>query len=312
MIMGGVGFVTTKLPFLPWHIVIIPHGPIPANPDAVSWLPLMEHLDKLSRDGGAIFAQLYPHESKERTFLVSRLERLGFWHAAILDWNFSSIPVAIDLTGKTEVDILSSCRKNTRYYVRKALSGKLVLKTDVDDLRFDKIYNLFAEHGQLMGYRPKSRASLKAAWDWFSPLGQANLFQAWLDQTLIGAIFVVFTGKTGYYLAGAVKREFKEHHPAEFLQWHAILESVRRKFNTYDLVNTWPPGVRSFKEGFRPRIHRWHAPRVKLYRPTLSSIVRLGDQKLRPMLGALARLRMRQHGETIEDARNSGGVNVSN
>jgi lipid II:glycine glycyltransferase (peptidoglycan interpeptide bridge formation enzyme) len=292
VITGGVAFLNAKLPLLPWRIFIIPHGPLPADPDAPSWMPLMHRLDELCHEQRAIYAQIYPHELAEKSALLSRLEEIGFTHPAIFtSHRFSSTPMIIELLGKSEEDILMSFRHKTRQYIRKALAGDCTVRTDVDTQRFDQIYTLFVEHGALMGYHPRPYASLRAAWEWFASKGWAELIQVWRDEKLIGAILLVFTGRTAYYLAGAVRRGFSEYRPGELLHWHAIREAIRRGIETYDLVNVGTAGVAQFKAGFRPAQRSWHDPRTKLYRPRVARFIKFAEDSCRPLVRALARYR---------------------
>lgn len=292
VIRGGVAFLSVKIPLLPWRIFIIPHGPLPANPDAPGWMPLMQRLDEICREQKALYAQLYPHELSERSVLLSQLNEFGFTGPAIFSSHrFSTKPVIIDLAGKTEEHILMSFRPRTRQYIRKALTSNFVMRTQVDEVIFDKIYDLFLENGKLKGYIPRPYTSLRAAWEWFAPKGGASLIQAYRDETLVGAILLLFTGRTAYYLAGAVRREFSEYRPAEFLHWHGIREAMTRQLSTYDFVNMGTTGVEQFKSGFRPVVQTWHNPRTKLYHPLLAQATSVLDRFFRPVIRGLGRYR---------------------
>jgi lipid II:glycine glycyltransferase (peptidoglycan interpeptide bridge formation enzyme) len=292
MICGGVAFLTAKVPLLPWRIAIIPHGPLPSDSSAPSWHALMRRLDEICLEQHVIYAQLYPHELTEKSALLLRLEESGFTRPAMFTAHrFSSTPVTVDLIGKTEEDMLMSFRPKTRQYVRRALSSECVVRTNVDPIVFDKIYALFVEHGELMGYHPRPYGSLRAAWEWFAPKEWATFIQVWRGETLVGAILLVFTGRTAYYLAGAVRRGFTEYRPAELMHWHAIREAIKRQVDTYDLVNVGTAGVAQFKQGFRPEYQSWHDPRTKVYRPVPASVLSAADHYLRPFLRGLARRR---------------------
>jgi hypothetical protein len=292
VIQGGVAFLSAKVPFLPWRIFIVSHGPLPSDPDSPSWLPLMEELDRFCRQHGGICTTLYPHEPADRSVLLSRLEGLGFTTEAVLtSHRFSSTPVTIALHGKQEAEILMSCRPRTRQYIRKALTGDLQLRTHVDDATFDAIYALLSEHGQFRGYHPRPYASLKAAWEWLGPRNQARFFQAWLNDTLVGAIFVIFTGHNSYSITGAVRRNHSELRPAEFLHWHAIREALGRHMMAYDFTSMGDQGGVQFKTGFRPLCGSWQRPRMKIYRPMLAHLIRWAEAYCRPALRGLARVR---------------------
>jgi serine/alanine adding enzyme len=291
-IVGGVAFLSAKIPLLPFRIFIIPHGPLPSNPDAPCWLPLMQRLDEICRENNAIYAQIYPHELLEQSVVVPRLEQLGFTSPALFtSHRFSSTPVTVDLIGKTEEDVLRSFRKRTMYYVRGALRSDLVLRTEVQPPVFDKIYELFLEHSESRGFQPRPYASLQAAWEWFSRKGSASFIQAWHGSTLVGANLMIFTGRTAYYIHGAVRREFAERRPAEFIHWHTIRKAIQLQLDKYDLGNVGHPGVNQFKRGFRPQYRSWHDPRTKTYLPTTAKVLSAAERYLRPVLRELAKRR---------------------
>ncbi|SLM49965.1 protein of unknown function [Nitrospira japonica] len=290
VIRAGVGFLVTKLPWLPWRIFIIPHGPLPSIPSLQSWSLLMARLDEICVESRAIYAQVYPHELTENSVLLSRLHEIGFTDPPMFgSHRFSSTPVTVDLAGKSEAEVLMTFRPRTRQYIRKSLSSEFELRTTADEATFHKVYELVAQQAMQKGYSARPYASMRSTWEWFAPKGGVSLMQAWWKDTLVGAIYILYTGQTAYYLAGAFRREFSERRPAEFLHWHAILEAMKRRVATYDLVNTVSSGVEQFKRGFRPMEQSWHAPRTKVYRPFLARATRAAEKVLKPIIRTLVR-----------------------
>ncbi|WP_447603641.1 lipid II:glycine glycyltransferase FemX [Nitrospira sp. Nam80] len=291
-IQGGVAFMSAKVPFAPWRIFILSHGPLPIDPHRPSWMSLMQRVDQLCRERRAISITVYPHELANQTTLFRRFEELGFTTSTMLtSHRFSSTPVTVDLTNKTEAELLMSFRPRTRQYIRKGLSGDLVIRTEVDGRTFDAIYALLVEHGNLKGYHPRPYSSVKTAWEWFAPRGGACLYQAWRNECLAGAILVIFTGCTAYYITGAVRREYSEHRPAELLHWRAIRDAMARGINAYDFTSMGDAGGSQFKAGFRPLCQSWQRPRTKVYRPVMAHLMGMTDAYCRPFIRWLARYR---------------------
>jgi hypothetical protein len=292
-IEGGVAFLRAKVPILPLQLFIIPHGPLPSDPNAPGWLPLMKRVDEICCESSAVYAQIYPHEVSDQSVLLPRLEEMGFISPPLFTAHrFSSEPVTVDLHKKTEDEVLKSIRERTRTYVRRALNSDLELRTNVDQVTFDKIYQLFMNHGLSRGFRPRPYASLRTVWEWFSVNGGATFIQAWRGDKLVGANFVLFTGRRAYYIHGAVDRDYAEQRPAEFLHWHSIRTAIKLNLEKYDLVNLGPEGVEQFKRGFRPHHQIWHGPRAKVYRPATAKLASLADTYLRPVLRGLVRRRV--------------------
>ena len=121
--------------------------------------------------------------------------------------------------------------------------------------------------------------------------GRASFVQAWHGDTLVGANFLVFTGQTAYYLQGAVRRDYADRRPAEFVHWHSIRKALELCLSQYHLVNLTPAGVEQFKRGFRPTCGSWHRPRTKIYRPITAQALRVAENYLRPIIRQLARAR---------------------
>jgi hypothetical protein len=119
--------------------------------------------------------------------------------------------------------------------------------------------------------------------------------QAWSGDTLVGANLAIFTGRIAYYIHGAVRRDFADKRPAEFLHWHTIRMAIQMGLDKYDLVNVGGlPGVDQFKRGFRPEYRSWHEPRTKIYYPGVAKIAGQAERSLRPLLRALGRYRARR------------------
>ena len=291
-IQGGVAFLSAKVPLLTWRIFIVSHGPLPPDPDSPGWLPLMNELEKYCRSYNGIRTTIYPHEFENSRALLARLEALGYSApGSFTSHRFNSTPVTIALAGKHEADILNACRPRTRSSIRRALAGEMTMRTRVDRQIFDKIYSLLSEHGEARGYHPRPYASLKAAWEWFAPRGETCFFQAWLHNTLVGAILIVFTGRTGYFLAGATRREYSDLRPSEFLHWHAICEAIRREMIAYDFTSLEDSGGGVFKTGFRPVCSTWQRPRTKIYHPVQARVMDVTEHHFSGMIRILARYR---------------------
>jgi peptidoglycan pentaglycine glycine transferase (the first glycine) len=285
VVSGGVALLSFRIPLVSRRIFIVPHGPIPTPPETESWPLLMQAMDAFCREHGAIYTQLYPHESSEHGALRSRVEQLGFRHPPLFtSHRFSSDAVTVRLQGKSTDDILLSFRPKTRQHLRHALNSELRLGRDVDEATFDKIYELLVENGNLLGYRTRPYVSLRLAWEWFSANDRATFLQAWHDQQLVGAVLLVFTGKTAYYLAGAMRRQFQKVYPAEFLHWQGICEASKRGLDTYDFVGMGTEGVEQFKRGFRPEMQYWHDARTKIYSPRLARTLTFADRRLRKLV----------------------------
>jgi lipid II:glycine glycyltransferase (peptidoglycan interpeptide bridge formation enzyme) len=292
VIVGGVGFLSAKSPLLPFRIFIVPHGPVPSDPNSPSWMPLMEGLDRLCRDNHTIYTQIYPHALSNETFILTSLKELGYTSPGLFTAHrFSSTPLIIEIAGKNEESVLMSFRNTTRYHIRRASKSDLQIRTEVNQKIFDEIYRLIEENGRLNGYEPRPYSSLRAAWDWFNPKGCATFIQAWRENALAGAVLLLFVGRTAYYLMGATRREFAGQYPSEFMHWHGIREAIKRNMERYDMVNIVSPTVEQFKRGFRPRYESWHEPRTKLYLPRTANLLKCVDRYLRPIIRELARRR---------------------
>ena len=188
----------------------------------------------------------------------------------------------------------SCCDRSDRApprYIRESLRSELSLRTGDTASLFDQVWELISEHAASRGFQPRPYRSLRASWDWFSARGWSEMIQAWHGETLVGANMAVYTGRTAYYLQGAVRRDYSDHRPAEFLHWHTIRRARELGMSHYDLVNLFPAGVEQFKQGFKPTCLTWHPPRAKLYRPLAARALQASERYLRPLIRRIARTR---------------------
>ena len=180
---------------------------------------------------------------------------LGFVSAPMhLDAENTSILDVI----RTEDEILSSMRKNTRYSVKKSLKAGLTVETTTDVSALDILNKLQSETVERHGFVGFSAKLFKAQMESFGPDNQAKLFVVRHGKLPLAAAIIVFFGEYAYYHFSGSSNKYREIPSSYFLQWNVIKEAKKRKLKGYNLWGIAPEGkdnhrfsgVTTFKTGF--------------------------------------------------------------
>jgi lipid II:glycine glycyltransferase (peptidoglycan interpeptide bridge formation enzyme) len=291
-IVGGAAFVSVPIPFGGGRVFVLPHGPIFAEPSPQSWRAFMAALDEHFRRQRAIYAQAWPHVTRDDVAGLAPFADAGYDHPPLFkSHTFTSTLLAVDLADRTESDILGSFRSETRQHYRRAVRRGLELRLGRthEDLR--RSHALLQEAGRDRGLAARPYQSLVRAFDRLIAKDRGLLVQAWNGDDLTGTMVVLFAGRIATCFASALHRDYSWYYPMEFMHVSAILLARERGMHAYDLMNWTTGGVAEFKKGFRPRETSWAGPRTRVYRPHLARLLSWGEGRLRPLIRRLVRWR---------------------
>ena len=228
-------------PILDWH-----------NEDLVdAWLQSICDVGKQQR---CVFIRVRPQ-------LLSD----NFSHKLFKEAGFRSAPMHLsaELThqldlNKSESELLSGMRKQTRYEIRKAdkLGIKVTESTNSKDLK--KFYDLQIETAKRQGFVPFSYDFLLSQFEIFVADNMVKLYSAYHDGKLLAQAFVLFQGSEAAYHYGASTELGRKYPGAYAIQWQAILEAKQRGLRRYNFWGVAPDGdthhrfagVSLFKRGF--------------------------------------------------------------
>ncbi len=232
----------------------IPGGPLINFEDANTIETFREIIIKIGKENKCSFVRCRPqileNENNARLF-----EGLGFTSAPM--HLHAELTSQIDLS-KSEEELMSSMRKNTRYEVKQALKENITIKESQDTSDIDEFYALQIETAKRQKFVAFNKKFLKEQFEIFARENQAVLYTAYLGKKKLAQAFIIFYGNEADYHYGASTQEGRKFPGAYLIQWHAMLEAKKRGLKKYNLWGVAPEGetnhrfygVSIFKRGF--------------------------------------------------------------
>lgn len=273
----------------PLRLMYAPRGPVLDWRDATLRGSLLDTLQDLARQHGALWLKIdpdlpcasgVPGSEDDRPHppgqaLVEELQARG--------WRFSADQVQfrnsiqIDLR-RSEEALLASFSPNTRRKIRLAERRDVQVRVaGPEDL--DTLYALYRVTGARDGFLIRPAAYYRRAWGDFMRAGLAHALIAEHRGVPLAQVILFHFGERCFYFYGASADAERRRMPNHLLQWEAIRWARAQGYRLYDLwgapevFDESDPlqGVYGFKRGFRGRLTRgvgaWdYAPSPLAYR----------------------------------------------
>lgn len=161
---------------------------------------------------------------------------------------------AIDLH-LPETEILKHMHTKGRYNIRLAAKKGIVIKQSHD---IDSFYRLLQKTGQRDEFHINPKKHYEALLQCLYEKGKAKMFLAFHNEEPIAGIINTYIGNTATYYYGASNYKYRNLMAPYLLQWHAIKDAKKHKFDTYDFLGIADPnnpkdpliGVTNFKQKF--------------------------------------------------------------
>ncbi len=283
---------------IPLRVIYVPKGPLLDWGDHSLAQRVLDDLQSLARQQGAIFLKIDPDvclgcglpgepDAREDPSGRALQERLS-----LAGWVYSSEQVQfrntilVDLT-QAEEELLRRMKQKARYNVRLAERKGVTVRpgTPTD---FSLLYRMYAETSLRDGFVIRDESYYQSVWDTFMQAGMAEPLIAEVEGQPVAAVVIFrFAGKATY-LYGMSRLEQREKMPNHLLQWEAMRRAKQAGCQVYDLWGApevfdetdplW--GVYRFKEGLGGQIVRtlgaWDYPVWPwLYRAYTQTLPRL-------------------------------------
>ena len=282
-------------------ILYIPKGPLLDWSEITLRRQVLDDLQGLAKQHGAIFLKLDPdeeigtgiqgnegvQEDINGQSLVSELKKRS--------WLFSSDQVQfrntvlVDLSVNKE-QMLARMKQKTRYNVRLAEKKGIKLRVGkADDLVL--LYKMYAETSVRDGFVIRDQGYYRTVWETFmqhtdngnQPFAEPLIAE--FEGEPVAAIVVFYFAGRAYYLHGMSLEVHREKMPNYLLQWEAMQRAKTHGCSVYDLwgapdefVETdsmW--GVFRFKEGLGGTVSRtigaWDYPASSLWYKIYTKII---------------------------------------
>jgi lipid II:glycine glycyltransferase (peptidoglycan interpeptide bridge formation enzyme) len=161
---------------------------------------------------------------------------------------------AIDLQ-KSEDKILKEMHSKGRYNIRLATKKGIQIKQSHD---IDSFYRLLQKTGKRDHFHINPKKYYQALLQSLYEKGKAKMFLAFYNEEPIAGIINTYIDNTATYYYGASSYEHRNLMAPYALQWHAIKDAKKNKFQTYDFLGIADPnnpkdplvGVTNFKQKF--------------------------------------------------------------
>lgn len=215
---------------------------------------LLSTIKQRASEENCIFIRLRPQVvdfEKYRDFLRSCGFRLSPMHLE------ADLTLQLDVE-KSEEELLSHMRKNTRYEIRKAQKLNIQVKQSSNLKGIKEFYEHQVMLSKKHNFVPFSYKFLHEQFKALVADDQVTLFHSYKDQKLLASAFVIFYNREAVYHYG-ISTEANARLPGSYAcQWAAILEAKKRGLKRYNLWGVAPKeeknhrfaGVSVFKRGF--------------------------------------------------------------
>lgn len=209
--------------------------------------PLIVGFKEIAEKHNCLFIKIEPYVSD-----TTNLSTILLAHSLQPSASTTFMPATslIDLT-QSEEQLLAHCRKNTRYYIRKAPKEGITIRegTSTEDLAL--FHMLLKQTAERQGFRIGARplAYFTTLWKHFKEGHDTNmrLYFAEKNEVPFAGTIHLYAGNHAYYPYGASSHLAHGTAATEGLMWHSIIEA--KKAGCVDL-NLW--GVLAEKDLSHP------------------------------------------------------------
>jgi peptidoglycan pentaglycine glycine transferase (the first glycine) len=255
-------------------VLYVPRGPLMDWSDTNLRKRVLDDLQALGRQSGAIFIKIDP-EVVQGTGIPGHESAVEFAVGAEVQadlqtrgWRFSQDQIqfrntaVLNLDG-TEEDWLTRMKQKTRYNLRLAQrKGVSVRRGGVQD--FAHLYRMYAETSVRDGFLIRPEAYYHKVWGDFLQQGMCIPLIAEAEGEILAAVILFVYAGRAWYLYGMSRDEQRDKMPNYMLQWEAMHAAKAAGAREYDLWGApevfddrdplW--GVYRFKEGLGARVIR--------------------------------------------------------
>jgi len=288
---AGAAILKRSLPLV-GAFYYAPRGPLLDDwTDDALLTALLDGIAARAKRDGAGFLKIDPAVPIEREDVSALLAKHGFKPPATADaQGFGGTQprcvMQLDLTGRSEQDLLAGFKPQTRRNIKLSMEKHGVVAVDNltrDDLvTFDALMKITGERD---GFRPRGLAYFQSLWDNLGTAGLAKLFLTRYEgETLSGALCFII-GDKSWYVYGASGNEHRNVMPNYAMQWAMIRWARNAGCSWYDFRGVSPrrrvegesaeevekedhlQGLNRFKEGFGTRYVEYIGELDLVYKP---------------------------------------------
>jgi len=231
----------------------VPYGPILATnnnqPSTIN--SIIEELKKVAEDYKCSFIRISPFWTVTTSHIEgtkpSPLHLLAehIWY--------------LNLTGKSEEDLMKNMRQNHRNLIRRAgKEGVEVIASDNPTEDIKEFFRLYDETRKRHHFVPYPSEFIRAQVKHFSERNECSLYLARYNNEIIASSVHMHLGGETSYHHGASTHKYPKIPASYLLQWTAITDAMKRGDHLYNFWGIAPDGINKhpfrgvtlFKTGF--------------------------------------------------------------
>lgn len=257
------------------RVLYVPKGPLLRDwGDERLRNRVLDDLQKLARDRGAIFIKIDPDvplgvgvpgeldavENSLGDALCVDLTHLG-WRFSDEQIQFRNT-VLLDLT-VSEDEMLARMKQKTRYNIRYAGRKGVVVRIGTED-DLGLLYRMYAETSTRDGFVIRGEEYYQSVWGTFLKNDMLDPLIAEVDDEPVGGLMLFRFADRAWYLHGMSRDLHRKKMPNYLLQWEAMRRAKEKGCTVYDLWGApevfdesdsmW--GVFRFKRGLGGTVQR--------------------------------------------------------
>ena len=232
----------------------IPGGPIIDWKDVRVVSSFVGEIKKIAKSTNCAFVRVRP-----------QLEKNEFSKKIFSDYKFVGAPMYLhaELTSqldikKSEQELLSQMRKNTRREIKKAILLGIKVSSSSNPSSIKQFFKLQTLTAKRQRFVPFSYKYLYEEFKAFSKTNRVLVYTAYFGNKLLTMAFIIFYGKEAVYHHGASTLDGRKYPGAYVIQWEAVKEAKKRGCTRYNFWGVASPndtnhrfyGVSVFKRGF--------------------------------------------------------------
>ncbi len=249
-IKGTMSILLRKVPIFNRYIMYAPRGFVCDEHDKDTLTKLTEKAKEIAKKYKAFIFRLDPDIPNNDEEFKKIAQEIGYK----IKKNIKNIDQVIqpkyvfrlDLSGKTEDELLASFNQKTRYNIRLAIKkGVTIREGSKEDLKI--FYNIMKETGSRDNFFIRPLSYFEHIYDCMSP-NHVKLIIAEHENTPIAAVLPIMYGNKVWYLYGGSSNKYRNLMPNYLLQFEMMKWGLENNCDIYDFR-----GVSGFKDENDPQ-----------------------------------------------------------
>ncbi len=258
------------------EIIYCPRGPVIEWGRVSHVKGVLKELIKYVNDVcSPIFIRLDPSVVDATGELLETFRAVGF-HDSIGLWQVNRAWI-LEIKEKSDEEILRDMRKNTRYYLRKAMKSGIEVEVSENIDQVEKLGEMLGRMSSIKKFAPMSTEYLKKQFEILGGNdGFLKMYLAKKNGEVIAGAIISFWGNEASYLHGASEGLGDSQAPY-LLQWEAIRDardSGIERYNFWGVIEDedYHPGhpgfgYSNFKRGFGGGVEEYVGGKDFVYKP---------------------------------------------